>query len=166
MKKSISLQELAPYFLKQLPQGIFLTVSDGEQKNSMTIAWATIGHIWNKPVATIYVRPQRHTHSILENANDFTLNIPVHTSLKKELAICGTKSGKDIDKYETCNLHPEPSLSVFSPSLKECELNIECRILYRQTMHGENDPTVEKHYPNKDYHQILYGEIIAAYYNE
>lgn len=166
MKKKISLAELAPYFMKQLPQGIFLTVTDGEQTNTMTIAWATIGHIWNKPVATIYVRPQRYTHSILKNANDFTLNIPVQRSLKEALTICGTKSGRDIDKYATCNLHPVASEAVFSPCIEECELNIECRIIYRQDMHGENDPAVERHYPQKDYHQILYGEIVNAYYNE
>ncbi len=34
--------------------------------NTMTASWGGLGVLWNKPMATIYVRPQRYTFQFLE----------------------------------------------------------------------------------------------------
>ena len=29
--------------------------------NTMTASWALMGHLWNRPIAVLFIRPQRHT---------------------------------------------------------------------------------------------------------
>ena len=41
-----------------------LTAGNAEDFNTMTISWGGLGTIWNKPVATVYVRTSRLTISI------------------------------------------------------------------------------------------------------
>ena len=40
-------------------QWALVTVEDGEKANPMTVSWGGLGVLWSKPVATIYIRPQR-----------------------------------------------------------------------------------------------------------
>ncbi|MGC9316907.1 MAG: flavin reductase family protein, partial [Armatimonadota bacterium] len=40
--------------------------------------------------------------------------------------ICGSRSGRDTDKFALTGLHPESSLQVAVPSIRECPLSIEC----------------------------------------
>ena len=42
--------------------------------NTMTISWGGLGTLWNKPVATVYVKPIRHTHSFLDSNEYFTVS--------------------------------------------------------------------------------------------
>ena len=166
MKRELTIEETVKYFNQKIRSGIFLTTTDGNKTNSMTIAWSTIGFVWNKNIATIYVRPQRYTYEVISKAEDFTINIPLTDELDEALRIFGTKSGRDTNKFELANINLEPSKIVLSPSIKECEVNIECRIVYRQPMHGNNDSVVDSQYPNHDYHEIISGEILIATINE
>ena len=85
--------------------GAFLVVEDKKGRvNVMTIGWAQAGFIWNQPVMTVMVRPSRHSHLMLENADHFSVCVPRRGEMKKELAFCGTKSGRDYDKIRACAL--------------------------------------------------------------
>jgi len=68
----------------------------------MTIGWATIGHVWRKSIIMVAARLSRHTFSIIETAEDFTVSIP-SSDMKKEIMFCGTKSGRDYNKFKECN---------------------------------------------------------------
>ena len=68
----------------------------------MTIGWGSYGITVEQTVFTIMVRPVRHSFSILEKNEEFTINIPTD-NMKKELVICGTQSGRDTDKLSECN---------------------------------------------------------------
>jgi hypothetical protein len=56
--KKINFAELSKEFLDQLQKGAFLTVKSGTQVNMMTIAWGSLGFMWNKPMFTAMVRYQ------------------------------------------------------------------------------------------------------------
>lgn len=151
--------------LEQLKKGAFLTVKYGNEINTMTIGWGTLGYIWNKPIFMVAIRYSRHTYKLLENAKEFTVSIPLNNNLKKELSYCGTKSGRDVNKFEQCNLSILEGQKVSTPIIGECELHYECKVVYQQVMEPATlDKKIKNHsYSNNDYHVLYYGEILDAY---
>jgi flavin reductase (DIM6/NTAB) family NADH-FMN oxidoreductase RutF len=149
--------------MKKIPEGVFLTVKAGAALNTMTIGWATFGYAWRKPVMMVMVRDSRHTFGIIEKAADFTVSIP-SGDMKKEIAFCGTKSGRDVDKFKACGLETAPGRQVGSPIIRVPGIHFECRIVYRNPIDPaqlarDYDPI----YPQKDYHTLYFGEIVAGY---
>ena len=155
---------VAPEAMDQIKKGAFLTVKSGEAINTMTIGWATIGYVWRKPIMMVAVRLSRHTFGIIESAEDFTVSIPA-TDMKKEIMFCGTKSGRDYDKFKECNLQTLDSQKVITPIIKIPGLHYECKIAYKSAMDPayldkDYDTTL---YPEKDYHTLYFGEIVDCY---
>lgn len=154
---------VAEEVMNKIKKGAFLTVKAGDRLNTMTIGWATIGICWRKPIFMIAVRDSRHTFTIIEDAADFTVSIPF-ADKQKEIAYCGTRSGRDRDKYKECGLSVVDGRTVVSPIVDVAGLHFECRIVYKSAM----DPAqlvaeVEALYPDKDYHTLYFGEITACY---
>jgi len=131
--------------------------------NTMTVAWGSFGTMWHKPFAQIVVRPVRHTFTFLERFPCFTLSA-FPKQYKKALGILGTRSGRDGDKIAETGLTPVASRLVDSPAFAEAELVVECRKIYWDDFEPTRflDPAVEQEYPEKDYHRIYYGEILAV----
>ena len=149
--------------MKQIKEGAFLTVKAGEELNTMTIGWATIGFAWRKPIMMVMVRNSRHTFSLIEQAFDFTVSVPTG-DMKKEIAFCGTKSGRDIDKFKACALKTSPSRQVSSPTIAVPGIHFECRIVYKNPIAPESlTREYDSLYPGKDYHTLYFGEIQACY---
>jgi flavin reductase (DIM6/NTAB) family NADH-FMN oxidoreductase RutF len=159
---TLRLEEAMTYLHKQ---GAFLTVKNGDLVNTMTISWGNIGFEWNKPIFTVLVRESRYTYELMEKASEFTVSIPLSDSLKPALAFCGSKSGRDVDKFKECNLSLESGKSVETPIISDCELHYECKIVYKQAMDPEmlSDEIKKSCYMNGNYHTIYYGEIISCY---
>ncbi|MBC2579047.1 flavin reductase family protein [Clostridium sp. DJ247] len=149
-------------------QGAFLTTKVGDETNTMTISWGSIGFIWQKPVFTVLVRESRYTHNLIEKAGEFTVSIPVDDSLKKALATCGTKSGRDINKISECNLELVAGKNIETPVIKGCGVHYECKIVYKENMNPKflNDEINKKCYGDNDYHTVYYGEIVNCYTDE
>lgn len=149
--------------IEQIKKGAFLTVQAGDELNVMTIGWASIGFLWAHPMMTIMVRKSRHTFSIIEKASEFTVSIPV-ADMKKELEFCGTKSGKDTDKFAACKLEIFPGEKIHTPIINVPGIHFECKIVYKSAMQADHLSDAYKSlYPNKDYHTLYYGEIIQCY---
>jgi flavin reductase (DIM6/NTAB) family NADH-FMN oxidoreductase RutF len=165
MSTEFSYEQYASQFLKQLPRGAFLTVKTGDKLNTMTIGWGSIGYVWQKPVMMVMVRYSRYTYELMEKAMDFSVSVPLTGELKKDLAVTGTKSGRDIDKFKECKLTAKNAKSIESPVIGECGLIFECKIIYKQAMQPENlDVEIkEKCYPNDDFHVLYFGEIMSCY---
>lgn len=94
--------------MENLKKGAFLTVKSGDKINTMTIGWGFIGFAWSKNLFMVMVRKSRYTHELLENTNEFTVSIPLDNDFKKQLGVCGTKSGRDIDKFKETGLQLKP----------------------------------------------------------
>lgn len=146
-------------------QGAFLTVKSGDITNTMTISWGNIGFEWNRPIFTVLVRRSRYTYELIENSNEFTVSIPLNDNLKEALAFYGTKSGRDMNKYEQFPITLVPGKSVSTPVIGECELHYECKIVYKQEMDSNllSEDVKMGSYKNGDYHTIYYGEILNCY---
>ena len=156
--------ENADEMMKRITKGAFLTVRAAGKVNTMTIGWATIGFIWQKEILMVAVRDSRHTFGFLEKTDNFTVTIPADKSFDKAVMFCGTKSGRDYDKFKECGLNKKEAERVDSPIIDIPGIHYECKIMYKSAMDNTFlDKNFEKLYPKKDYHTLYFGEIVACY---
>lgn len=174
-KREINPMEHLETIMKGVKKAALVTTKSKGVVNSMTISWGQIGIEWNKLIFTIYIRTGRHTHQMLEDSNEFTINIGFGEEVDKITAFCGTKSGASIDKIKELGLTLVSGNAIETPGIKELPLTLECKIIYKQ-LQDKNVilPSVKKHfYPenvpsdhprsNNDFHTMFYGEIVGAY---
>lgn len=161
--KNMDYMAVAEKAIAQIRKGAFLTVKTEEALNTMTIGWAMVGFMWSKPVFTVAVRDSRHTFGIIEKAKDFTVTVPLE-NMKEAIMFCGTKSGRDVDKFEECDLKLTDARKVFTPIVQTPGLHFECKIIYKTAMNPHFlDEGYKKLYPEADYHTLYYGEILDCY---
>lgn len=155
-------------FLEQLNKGAFLTTQYGGQNNVMTIGWAQIGIIWRKPVMTVLVRKSRYTKTLLDGSKEFTVSVPLNCDMQKELAHCGTVSGKDEDKISTQKLKLLDSEKINTPCLDMPGLHYECMVLYQTEIKlSELDDIVnDTWYQDGDTHTMYFAEIVNTRFVE
>ncbi len=160
--KSISPQNLSlhPFHL-WLNQWLLLTAGDQKNYNTMTVAWGSMGGMWQKPFVQVVVRPTRYTYEFTEKYPTFTL-CAFPEKYKKALSLLGSRSGRDSDKIKESGLTITNSQKVHAPSFQEAELILECRKIYWQDMEAGHflDDTIHQSYPAKDYHRIYFGEVV------
>lgn len=162
--KDLDYMTIAEDAIKKIKKGAFLTVKAGDKLNTMTIGWATFGWIWQKPIMMVAVRSSRHTFGIIEAAGDFTVTVP-RGDMDNAIALCGSKSGRDMDKFKVGRLETSKGMKVVSPIIKTPGYHYECKIVYKTAM---NPAFLDKNYaaalyPQKDYHTLYFGEIVACY---
>ena len=162
--KNLNYMNIAEDAILKIQKGAFLTAKAGEALNTMTIGWATFGFIWRKPIMMVAVRSSRHTFGIIETAEDFTVSVPAG-DMSKETDFCGSKSGRDLDKFKMCNLEIVGGQKVVTPIIKIRGYHYECKIIYKSAMNPaflakDYDTSL---YPQKDYHTLYYGEILSCY---
>ena len=162
--KRVDYMQVAERAMDQIREGAFLTVQAGEALNTMTIGWATIGIVWSRPIMMVAVRLTRHTFTLIEKADDFTVSFP-SGDMSEELTFCGTRSGRDYDKFKECNLPIAPGQRVTTPVLNVPGLHYENKIVYKAAMdpaflRPEMDQAI---YPARDYHTLYFGEIVDCY---
>lgn len=149
-----------------LSKGAFLTTYADGKVNTMVIGWGSIGYIWRLPVFTAMVRENRFTHDLLEKTGEFTVTLP-HIDMPEAITVCGTKSGRKMDKLEACGLRVAPSRKVSVPHLAVPGWQYECRVLYKTTMSAQNlDKAIKELWYEKepgDYHTLYFGEILESY---
>lgn len=151
--------------LTHLKRGAFLTVFDDDKVNTMTISWGNIGVEWGEDVFITLVRDSRFTKNFIDKTRKFTVTIPKDESLQKELAFCGTKSGRDFDKIKECGLKIGKSKSIDVPYIECNGIVIECEVMYAQRM-DENcmsNSFKEKFYNTGDIHTLYHGKILNMY---
>ena len=161
--KKVDYMSVADQVMSQIKKGAFLTVKAGSDLNTMTIGWATIGIVWQKPIFMVAVRDSRYTFTIIEKADDFTISVP-SKNMSDEIMFCGTKSGRDLDKFKECKLNSKDSQTIFSPIINVPGIHFECKIVFKSAM----DPAFltdeyKKLYPEKDYHTLYFGQILDCY---
>ena len=165
-KKKIDIRDYAGEIIKAMQPGILLTTKVGDKVNSMTIGWGTLGIIWERPVFVAYVRKQRYTREMLDECREFTINVPVGEYRRKILGICGSKSGRDMDKIKEAELTLVEPEVINTPAIKDLPLTLECRVLYSQEQESSkfNDEITRQFYTMETGdHFCYYGEIVSAY---
>lgn len=174
MKDMIKVTEYAQLITEALPKGILLNTK-GVKFNSMVIGWGGLGTVWGKTVFTVYVREHRYTKAQLDSSGEFTISVPLEKPIPLIAKVCGTQSGRDVDKETEAHLTLESPEIIGVPGIREYPLTLECRVLYSQKQELERLPDTIRNemYPqdvdgtycmaNRDAHTAYIGEIAASY---
>jgi len=161
--KRVDYMAVAESAMHRIKEGAFLTARAGDALNTMTIGWAAVGYVWRKPIFMVAVRDSRHTFGIMERAADFTVSVPM-TDMKDAIMFCGTKSGRDRDKFKECGLGLLGPRKVVTPVIHTPGVHFECRIVFKAAMDPVHlAPQCQALYPQKDYHTLYFGEIVDCY---
>ena len=119
-----------------LPAALISCGATPDEYNVLTASW--VGTICsNPPMCYVSIRPERHSHPIIERNMAFVINLTTE-ELARVTDWCGVRSGKDYDKFAECGLTPVLSDKVAAPYIKEAPLSIECNV--REVLHlGSHD---------------------------
>ncbi len=145
---------------------MLIGAGDATSSNAMTASWGTIGFYANKPMVTVFVRPERYTNDFMSKNSHFTLTV-LEEQFKSAHSIFGKLSGRDNDKATLAGLTP-----IFTPSgnptFAQGRVVIECRKIFSQTMNEES--YTDKECYNKWYgaghggdHILYMGEIVNCW---
>ncbi len=153
--KEIKPEELSGNVFNMIANDWMLITAESEGKaNTMTASWGGLGFIWRKPVAYIFIRPQRYTFEFVEKAEKLTLSF-FGGEMRDALKICGTKSGRDCDKIAEAGLTPFP-VNEGCTSFEEATVIMECTKMYAQDLSADCviDKKVLDEYKAGDYHRM------------
>ena len=165
--KEIDITKLDRPFIDMIGnQWMLITSGDKDSFNMMTASWGFMGYVWGYPAAAVMLRPTRYTKQWIDRTHSYTLTF-FPKPCRKQLAVLGTKSGRDMDKMHDSGLTPI-ELPGGQMSYKEATLTIVCEVAYAQEMKEEcllDKKVMPDWYPKgpSDLHTLYIGRITAAY---
>ncbi|MGL5683285.1 MAG: flavin reductase family protein [Marinifilaceae bacterium] len=140
---------------------MLVTAGTKDKFNTMTASWGGVGFLWNKPVAFVFVRPERYTYQFIEQSDYLTLSF-MGEQFRKELMLLGTKSGRDTDKITESGLTPFFTAQG-NPAFAEAHTVMECRKLFKSPMTANqfiDTELIDKWYGAKgNFHHMYVVEI-------
>jgi flavin reductase (DIM6/NTAB) family NADH-FMN oxidoreductase RutF len=174
LKVECDIEDVFDVTIRKLESGLLLTSvgSDG-QYNVMTIGWGLVGRLWGEPVFMVAVRPSRHTFKLIEETNEFTVNVPSDgmdetvAYCGKAVAYCGKASGRDHDKIQERGLSLLSGKSVVSPMIESCVAHYECKVIGKSIVVPEllSSDVQRRSYRSGDYHTLYFGRILSILMN-
>ena len=145
---------------------MLITAGDENGSNTMTASWGQMGILWNKPVATCYIRQSRYTKEFVDAGELFTLSV-YPGGMTKALGFCGSKSGRDYDKDGKAKAAGLTAMYLDgTTAYEEAELVLVCRKLYQYEINAEgfrDSSLTGAFYADNDWHTAYISEIVAAY---
>jgi flavin reductase (DIM6/NTAB) family NADH-FMN oxidoreductase RutF len=137
---------------------MLITAGTFDKYNCMTASWGGMGILWKKPVAFVFIRPTRYTMEFTETNQRMSLCF-FPEKYRPILNLCGTKSGKQIDKMHIEGLTPMIT-GEGTTFYQEARMAIFVKKLYSQFIDKNMvlEPSIHKLYTN-DYHKMYICEI-------
>lgn len=129
-----------------LPVTLVTSISNDGKPNIITITYIT-GLNEDPPMIGLAVRPEKHSNKLIKESEEFVVNVPT-LDLLSEIDYCGTFSGRDVNKFDKTKLTPLKSIIVEPPLIKECPINVECKV---------------KKIINLPSHDFIIGEVVALH---
>lgn len=130
------------------PVGLITSHSDSGD-NIITLSW--IGTVCSSPpIVAIGIRKNRFSYSMIKKSGEFVINIP-GKNLVRESDFCGTRSGRDVDKFEKTWLTKEKAKMVSAVLIKECPINLECKLIEAIDLGS---------------HTLFLGEVVGTHIDE
>ena len=136
-----------------------VTAGTKDDFNTMTVSWGSLGTLWNKPIATVYIKPCRYTYKYLEREDYFTVSF-YDEKYREDLMILGTKSKRDTDKLALTKLTPyylETGIT-----FKEAKCTLVLKKIYYDDLKPDRIPKeyIERYYKEEAPHRLYIGEVI------
>lgn len=150
-------------------QWMLITAGTPDSFNCMTASWGGLGFLWNRPVAYVFVRPNRHTHRFIEEQPGMTLSF-MPEKYRQDLVFCGRHSGRDVDKMAATSLKAAPAENG-GVLMQDADLVLECRKMFRTRLEqadfldwGEVSPRF--YAEDNPLHDLYICEITACWVRE
>jgi len=132
------------------PNPVMLVSTKYKDKESIiTLAWGGTCSS-NPPYIGISIRKERFSYNLILQSKEFVVNIPT-TNQKELVEFCGTKSGRDYNKWDECNFSKGESVEIDTPFIVECPVSMECK-LHQIVELGSHD--------------LFIGEVVALHLDE
>jgi flavin reductase (DIM6/NTAB) family NADH-FMN oxidoreductase RutF len=120
-----------------------------EKANLITLAW--VGTVCSSPpMLSVAIRPSRHSHSLVDAAREFVVNVP-RAGQVAQVDLAGVWSGAEHDKFKELGFTARPAKHVAAPLVEECPINIECVVRHQLALGA---------------HDLYIAEIVAVHYDE
>lgn len=133
---------------KKYPEQVACAVcADAEgNPNIIPLGWF-MQTSFEPPMCAISVGHTRYSHELIEQTGEFVAAFPPE-GYEDDVLFCGTRSGRDVDKFAETSFTPQEARMVEPPLMAEALANLECRV---DGMLDTGD------------HTIFSGEIVAAH---
>lgn len=124
------LLDIPSTFLNPVPVVMVSCCGISEERNKpniITLAWAgTINS--EPPMLSVSIRKSRFSHQQILESREFVVNL-VNEDLLESCDFCGVKSGRDMDKFEVCNLTKEDAEGLqYAPAIKNSPVSLSCKV--------------------------------------
>ena len=166
MFKEITARELKENLIKKISEEwMLITAGSKEKYNMMTASWGFMGEMWGEDSVAVVVRPERYTMDFIESSDYFTLTFFGDNKVIHK--VCGSKSGRNVDKTALTGLSPVASDNYVY--FKEARLVLIIKKKYVQPMDKQFliDKSIdEKWYQNGGWHNLIIGSIERIYVKE
>jgi len=130
------------------PAGLIVSVDKNGKPNVMTAGELFNIGLKSPCIIGTALRKATYTHGLIVESGQFTANIPTAAILDK-VDLVGTISGRSgIDKFAEYGLAIQASQEVVPPIIKECPINLECKLLSVSEV-GDHD--------------LFLGEVVAMH---
>ena len=143
--------DLSQAWQRKYPEQVVMVTTVGTEgpPNIITLGWAmpTSG---SPQMCAISIGLGRYSHDLLQQVPEFVLTFPAE-DMEKSMLLCGTKSGRDVDKFAESGLTALPAAIVRPPLIGEAVTNMECKVV-NTLLTGD--------------HTIFVGEVVAAHHGE
>lgn len=140
---------------------------DINHHNGLAVGWYSLGTLWQKSVATVFVKPNRYSFEFAEK-NDYFSLVWFKEEHEKIVSYFGTVSGRDVNKDAALNLKTIDLDNTIG--YENAKLIITCKKVFSHNIKKEeiNDERIIKFpmYQDELYHCEYIGEIINVYYQE
>ncbi|MCH3942393.1 MAG: flavin reductase [Atopobiaceae bacterium] len=165
----MSFEQIKPAQIELCPFATFdkgwalVTAGTEDHLNTMTVSWGSMGTLWQKPAATVYIRQSRYTKEFVDAQGYFSVSF-LPEEYRKQLGYLGSASGRDEDKVAKAGL--TPIMLDETPAFEEASLVLVCQKAYAGLLAPENfiDPKVDASlYPDQDYHTMYVGYVDKAF---
>ena len=125
MSKKVIANPFRPIY--PTPTGLITSVDRDGKPNIITLGEVAMVSL-RPPRMSVGARPVTYSNGLIKATGEFVINFPT-VDMVDAVDFCGTKSGRDVDKFAETGLTPEPAIHVKPPLIKECPVNLECKVL-------------------------------------
>ncbi len=164
--KEVCFIDISKEIVKGIDDGkaVIGTTDENGNHDLMTIGWGAIGLLWKRPTLMLFVRESRHTRKNMDETGICSIAV-AKEGFGKAFGICGSKSGRDTDKYEECGLTYVKGPTMNVPFVEEFDYHVEGKIMSRHFLEEKDIPedVLEEFYTKGDYHFLYTVEILNAY---
>lgn len=108
---------------------VLVATVDGDGKDNVMPASFVMPVSFSPKYVAVSIAPERQTFSNLRKVGEFTVNVATLEMLE-QVKVCGSCSGRDLDKFSMARLTKVPSKKVRPPGIAESPITLECLVEY------------------------------------